>query len=121
VEAIVKHKLHPSLSWFAASTLFLSSGITAGAAFAASDTTAHRSIVSRVPPAYPELARRMHVAGTVVLKVVIDPDGKVTDTHIESGHPLLGQAAQLAVARWRFSPGAEQSTTTVEVVFNADK
>jgi TonB family protein len=63
----------------------------------------------------------MHVAGTVVLKVVIDPDGKVTDTHIESGHPLLGQAAQLAVARWRFTPGAEQSTTTVEVVFNADK
>ena len=116
----MKHKLHPSLSRFVASTLLLSSGITTGAAFAA-DNTAHRSIVSRAPPAYPELARRMHVAGTVVLKVVIDPDGKVSDTHIESGHPLLGQAAQLAVARWRFSPGAEQSTTTVEVVFNADK
>jgi hypothetical protein len=41
--------------------------ISAGTTFAANT---HRAIVSKVSPAYPELARRMHVSGT------IDADGK---------------------------------------------
>ncbi len=87
-------------------------------AFAAS--TAHRSVVSRVAPAYPELARRMHLTGKVVLLVTIQPDGKVSATKVESGHALLAPAAQDAVSRWRFSPNSEASELEVEVNFNPD-
>jgi len=83
------------------------------AAFAATP----RAVVSRVPPAYPELARRMHVSGKVVLLVTIQPDGKVSATKVESGHALLAPAAQDAVSRWRFAPGPDTSESEVDVNF----
>jgi len=88
------------------------------AASAASDI--HRAIVSRVAPTYPELARRMHVGGKVVLLVTIQPDGSVSSTKVESGHALLVPAAQEAVTHWRFAPNPEPSETEVEVNFNLD-
>jgi TonB family protein len=78
----------------------------------------HRAIVSRVAPTYPELARRMHVGGKVVLLVTIQPDGSVSATKVESGHALLVQAAQEAVTRWRFAPNPEPSESEIEVDFN---
>ena len=79
-----------------------------------------RAIVSRVSPAYPELARRMHVSGQVVLLVSIQPDGKVSATKVESGHALLAPAAQEAVSRWRFAPGPEASESEIDVNFSPD-
>ncbi len=92
-------------------------GICAGVAFAAPTA---RAIVSRVSPAYPELARRMHVSGKVVLLVTIQADGKVSATKVESGHALLAPAAQDAVSRWRFAPNPEASESEVEVNFTGD-
>jgi TonB family protein len=80
----------------------------------------HRAIISRVSPAYPELARRMHVFGKVVLLVTIDADGKVMATKVESGHALLAPAAQDAVSRWRFAPNPEASESEIEINFTAD-
>jgi TonB family protein len=80
----------------------------------------HRAIVSRVSPSYPELARRMHVSGKVVLLVTIQPDGTVSATKVESGHALLAPAAQDAVSRWRFAPNPEASESEIEVNFNVD-
>ena len=91
--------------------------LCAGAVFAA---PTQRAIVSRVSPAYPELARRMHVSGKVVLLVTIQADGKVSGTKVESGHALLAPAAQDAVSRWRFAPGPEASESEVDVNFNSD-
>jgi TonB family protein len=97
--------------------LLLAGGLgLCAAAFAATP----RAIVSRVSPAYPELARRMHVSGKVVLLVSIQPDGKVSGTKVESGHALLAPAAQDAVSRWRFAPGPEASESEVDVNFAAD-
>jgi TonB family protein len=87
----------------------------AGAAFAA---PTHRAIVSRVAPTYPELARRMHVSGKVILLVSIDADGKVSGTKVESGHALLVKAAQDAVSRWRFAPEAEPTESEIELNFS---
>ncbi|MCU1223129.1 MAG: TonB-like protein [Edaphobacter sp.] len=84
----------------------------------ASAASVHRAVVTRVPPVYPELAHRMHVGGKVVLLVVIQPDGSVSDAKVESGHALLTAAAQDAVRRWRFSPNPEASESEVEVNFN---
>jgi TonB family protein len=85
------------------------------AAFAAG---ARRNVVSRVPPAYPELARRMHVTGTVILHLTIQPDGSVSEAKVESGHALLSPAAQEAVKRWKFEPSPDTSDMTVDVNFN---
>jgi TonB family protein len=92
-------------------------GLCAAVTFAAPTP---RAIVSRVSPAYPELARRMHVSGKVVLLVTIQADGKVSATKVESGHALLVPAAQDAVSRWRFAPGPEASESEIDVNFAAD-
>jgi TonB family protein len=80
----------------------------------------HRPIVSRIAPAYPELARRMHVGGKVVLLVSIKADGTVSGSKVESGHALLAPAAQDAVSHWRFAPNSEASESEIEVNFNID-
>lgn len=89
----------------------------AGAAFAGN---VHRAVVTRVSPSYPELARRMHVGGTVVLMVTVQPDGAVAKTKVESGHPLLIAAAEDAVKRWRFEPSPDTSETEIEINFKSD-
>lgn len=91
--------------------------LTTNAALAAS---AHRAVISKVPPVYPELARRMHVSGTVVVHLTILPDGSVSDAKVESGHALLGPAAQEAVKRWRFEPSSDTSDVTVDVNFSGN-
>ena len=78
----------------------------------------HRTVITRVPPVYPELARRMRLTGTVTLRIVVQPNGTVSEIHIESGHPILGAAAQEAVARWRFSTGPDPTTIHIDVVFD---
>ena len=79
----------------------------------------HRAIVSRVTPVYPELARRMHVGGKVVLLVTIQADGTVSAPKVESGHALLTNAAEDAVRRWRFAPNSDTSESEVEINFTA--
>jgi len=63
----------------------LSTVALAASAAHAADT--NRTIVSRVAPVYPELAKRMHVSGVVVLHVTVAPDGTVSQTTAASGHP----------------------------------
>lgn len=79
----------------------------------------HRVVLVRVAPAYPELARRMHVSGKVLLIVEVRPDGTVSETHAESGHAMLRQAAEDAVRKWRFAPGPA-TAVSVAVAFDAD-
>src|ERR1700744_2741676 len=38
-----------------------------------------RAVKSRVQPVYPELAKRMRIAGSVSVQVTVDAEGKVTD------------------------------------------
>jgi TonB family protein len=92
-------------------------GVCMSTAFA---VVAQRAVVSRVAPTYPELARRMHVSGKVVLLVTIQADGKVSATKVESGHALLAPAAQDAVSRWRFVPAPEASESEIDVNFSSD-
>ena len=97
-----------------AAVLFMAS---VAAAQTASTDESKRKIKARVYPAYPELARRMSVAGKVKIEVVITPDGHVRSTRIVGGHPLLVQACQDAVKEWKFSAAAEETTQVVEFEF----
>jgi TonB family protein len=57
-------------------------------------------------PEYPEAARRNGTEGRVLLRVLVDEEGrsKAVEISLSSGSRLLDQAAAEAVKRWRFSP-----------------
>jgi TonB family protein len=61
-------------------------------------------LVTKVDPSYPAEARKQHVAGTVLLCILIDRDGNVSQVQVVSGHPLLIQAAVEAVKQWKYRP-----------------
>jgi len=61
-------------------------------------------LVNRVQPVYPPLARQTRISGTVRLHAIIGKDGTVQQLQVESGHPLLVQAALDAVKQWRYQP-----------------
>ena len=60
--------------------------------------------VSLPAPAYPEAAKRMRAAGTVVVEVVLDESGKVVSANATSGPAILREAAVQAAMKARFSP-----------------
>jgi TonB family protein len=59
-------------------------------------------------PEYPPLALGVRVAGTVIVKVIIDEEGKVIAAQAAGGHPLLQQSAEKAARKARFSPTLEE-------------
>jgi protein TonB len=61
-------------------------------------------LISKVPPIYPEVARRARVTGTVVLRALINQTGDVESLSLVSGHPLLAPAAMDAVKQWKYRP-----------------
>jgi len=79
--------------------------------------------IHRVPPEYPESARRLGIQGTVRVQAIIDKDGKVIETKYVSGPRELTQAAIDAVKQWRFRPTLLQGVpiqvvTVFELNFN---
>lgn len=69
---------------------------------------ANQYVTYRVQPLYPEPARRQHIQGAVVLKVLVGKDGGVQQVQVVSGDPKLASAAADAVAKWRFKPFLEK-------------
>ena len=76
-----------------------------------------RKVKSRVQPIYPDIARRMNIAGIVKVQVVVAPNGNVKSTKLVGGHPLLANAAMDALKKWRFESGSEDTTGVVEFKF----
>lgn len=65
---------------------------------------AEANLIHDVPPQYPPEAGRARIEGTVVLMALIGTDGAVKDVRVESGLPVLAQAAIDAVKQWRYKP-----------------
>ena len=84
----------------------------------AQDQPLQRRVKSKVPPEYPEIARKMSLTGVVRLEVVISANGSVKDTKVIGGHPILAAAAADAVKKWKFDPASAESTETVEFKFD---
>jgi TonB family protein len=76
-----------------------------------------RKVKSRVPPIYPDIARRMNITGTVKMLVVVSPNGAVKNTKVVGGHPLLVTAATEALKKWKFEAASEESSGIVEFKF----
>ena len=83
---------------------------------------ADKLVIEKVPPVYPEEARKAHKTGTVHLEITTATDGHVMVANVVDGDPLLGQAAKDAVLKWRYKPLSmmgiqQQMSTKVEITF----
>jgi TonB family protein len=76
-----------------------------------------RKVLSNPEPAYPELARHMRLTGTVKATLVIGADGLVKDVQIHGGHPVLVEAVETAVKKWKYAPASSETTTELEFNF----
>jgi protein TonB len=73
----------------------------------------HLDLAASQQPNYPPVSRRLGEEGTVILQVLVDPDGRAGDVKIvqSSGFPRLDQAAIDGVkSGYRFAPGTVGGT-----------
>ena len=63
-------------------------------------------------PVYPRMSRRMGEQGTVMVRVLINADGRAEQAEIRtsSGYARLDDAALDTVKRWRYVPGKRAGT-----------
>lgn len=78
-----------------------------------------RKVLNRVSPQCPEIARRMRITGVVKAEVLVSPNGTVKKVEIKGGHPLLAQAAQTALLKWKWEPAPQETRELVEIKFNS--
>ena len=62
------------------------------------------SLIYRVQPEYPEIARQARIQGAVQLRAIISKAGTIENLTVESGPPMLIPSALKAVRQWRYRP-----------------
>ena len=80
--------------------------------------TIGRKVRSKVSPIYPDIAKKMNLAGVVKIEVVIAPSGSVKETKVIGGNPILVNAALDAVKKWRFEAASDETTGVLEFKFD---
>jgi len=76
-----------------------------------------RKPVANPDPEYPEIARRMNITGTVKTEIVISPEGTIKSVKVLGGHPLLVDAVQKALKRWKYAPTGSETTIQLDFKF----
>ena len=76
-----------------------------------------RKILYKEEPAYPAIAVKMALHGTVKVKIWIAPNGSVRRMEYVGGHPLLAESALNAIKNWKFQSAQKESTEIIEVKF----
>ena len=79
------------------------------------------TLLSRVAPTFPAIARQMGVYGAVRLNVTVSPEGTVSAVRVISGDGQLQRAAVAAVRQWRYKPAmlnGQPTESTAEVQIN---
>ena len=85
---------------------------------ASDPTPSERKVASRVTPVYPELAKKMHIHGTVKVEAIVRANGSVKTTRVLGGNPVLVDAALDAVGKWKFETAQNETTEVVQLVFD---
>ncbi|MCY3682591.1 MAG: M56 family metallopeptidase [Gemmatimonadetes bacterium] len=62
--------------------------------------------INIITPVYPEKARKERIEGKVILKVVVNVDGSVSDVKVLEGPEIFRQAAIDAISQSQFKPAA---------------
>lgn len=84
----------------------------------ASTDAGRRKVRTKVDPEYPELAKRMNLTGVVKIVATISADGRVTNTKVVGGSPVLVGAATDALKKWRFEPAAKDTSEIIQFDFD---
>ena len=77
-----------------------------------------RKIVRKVMPTYPDIAKRMKLTGSVKILATVEPDGSVKTIQPMGGSPVLIQAAEDAVYKWKFASAGAESRELLELHFD---
>jgi TonB family protein len=100
-----------------AAVIMVSSAILSPAQNASASMSSDRKVAARVAPTYPDLAKKMHIRGMVRVEAIVRPNGSVKSTRALGGNPVLIDAAQDAVGKWKFEPAQNETTEIVQVSF----
>ena len=100
-----------------AALLLLGLILICSSAVAAEDEKAEssRKVLDRVPPAYPDLARRVNLHAIVRVEVLIASNGKAKSVEVKGGNPVLADAAVAAVRKWKWESAPAETREVVEV------
>jgi serine/threonine-protein kinase len=60
--------------------------------------------IAGTEPAFPATALRNEEEGVVVARIVISPEGQITDIKVLQTHPAFEKSVRDALAAWRFKP-----------------
>ncbi|MFZ1916970.1 MAG: TonB family protein [Terriglobales bacterium] len=88
----------------ASSAVSANAETSADKAVVLSSTGAEKRLIHSVPPTYPASVRSGGAEGPVLLKAVIDEDGKVSSAQVVQGNAALADSAVKAVKQWRYRP-----------------
>jgi TonB family protein len=77
-----------------------------------------RAVVHKVPPIYPEMAKRLHITGTVKVVTTVDAAGSVTKVEGQGSNKILSSAAEDAINQWKFAAGSGSDTMTIQINFD---
>jgi TonB family protein len=77
-----------------------------------------RKVLSNPVPVYPEVARRMRLTGTVKVQIVIGADGRIKETNVIGGHPILVNAVEETLKNWKYAPASGETTTQLDFNFH---
>jgi TonB family protein len=91
-----------------AALLLLASSVAVKTANAAMlrvpEDEAKKSIVNRIAPTMPAIAKQVHISGRVLVDLTVAEDGSVEKVDVVSGNPVLSSAAVNAGKKWTFKP-----------------
>jgi TonB family protein len=78
----------------------------------------NRKAVSNPVPVYPDVAKRLHLVGSVKVQVVIGPDGRIKETNFIGGHPILVNAVEETLKNWKYAPASGETNAQLEFNFH---
>jgi TonB family protein len=100
------------------SVFFCCFGVCSSLLSQQSSPDSSRKVIRKTVPSYPDLAKKMNLAGTVKVLAVVAPDGTVKKVEPMGGSPVLVEAAEDAVSKWKYAPAGSESREPVELHFN---
>jgi TonB family protein len=77
-----------------------------------------RKAIVKITPQYPEIAKHLNLVGTVKVEIVIGADGKIKNTNVMGGHPILITATMDALKKWKYEPSKTETVATLTFDFH---
>jgi TonB family protein len=77
-----------------------------------------RKTISRPIPRYSEIAKRLNLVGTVKVEILIGPDGKIKNTSVLGGHPILVSSTLETLKEWKYEPTKTETMATLTFEFH---